>query len=84
LTVCQVWWGGVAGPGPRVPFAWGGGVIERARRCGGWERGGDVDRERSSGGKGAKWGLTFDGEAVGQSAIEELPFVVEAAEPECW
>jgi len=84
LIVCKVWWGGVAGPGPRVPFDWGGDVMERARCWGGWERGGDGDRERSSGGKEAKWGLTFDGEAVGPSAIEELSFVVEAAEPECW
>ena len=84
LIVCQVWWEGVGSPGPRDPFDWGGSVIERARWKGGWEIGGDGDRERSSGGKGAKWGLTFDGETVGPSAIEELAFVVEAVEPERW
>ena len=84
LIVCQVWWGGVEGPRPSVPFDWGGGVIERARRWGGWERSGDDDHEKSSGDKGAKWGPNFDDEAVGPSAIEELSFVIETAEPECW
>ena len=68
------------------PFGWGGGVIERARRCGDWEEGGGGDRERVSGGKGVTWGLTFDGEAVEPGAIGELSCDDDdddVAEPEC-
>ena len=82
LTVCHVWWGGVTRLGPRGPFDWGGGVIERARRWGDWEEGRGGDRERVSDGEGVTWGLTFDGEAAEPDAIGELSFN-DVAELEC-
>jgi hypothetical protein len=42
------------------------------------------DREQVGGGKGVKWGLTFDGEAVEPGAIGELSGGDETAEPQCW
>ena len=64
LTICHVWWGGIARPEFRGPFDWDGGVMKRHDDEGFGKRAEAGVASWSAGGGGVIWGLTLDGRSA--------------------